>query len=777
MPTNADALFGSVNRVSSFIPTSTIEMVLQAVEQRLSVHRCRFLTYTPSTITALAFSPDESRLAVGRESGDIEVWHKASSWTCEVVFPSPSSSSGGVRGLAWLSSEFGNGTRLLSASACGRLHEWNFASLRPKLSLDSCGGGVVHCLAVSADRTRVALGCEDGSVRIFDISADSMLYMRSLACRGSSVLSVAWAPDGSMLVSGDAAGIIRVFSCDAFHNEHRITLDDSNAVQVNALVVLPDNTIVSGSSDGKVQFWDGAFGTLLQNVRQHTAAVLTLTASASGDAVFASGVDYKLVKFVRVSAASGFIVGAHVRRHTHEVRALAVSHAASVVVSGGVDTQLCVFNVEKLNDSVEKVAPFLHRDCISLARQRRVFLQRCVSSVQLWRVSDLTSGVTPSDAAYRRLLDLNMPDDATLLSSAISACGEFVACSDATRARLYRLSYATEGAVAVASVERLSISQTVPASSFVCFSDNSKWLLAGGIDGVVRILCTDTLELLGELHEHLDPNAIDAAIRIERIVCGGSGKSRRIVSVDSRNVVHTFRSRSSSKGKGFVHCGELCKLQSRVLCAAFQPDSDVLVLGCASNRFFLYNVVERKLCDWSRRNLDLLPESLLSQSQAIVHASFDPALPSVLLLHSHSFLCKVDLSKVGSTFPSFLRPLIALVLQDLDATAADGDIGVGEGKAPPTKRRRRFCRSLTEHRGGFGCNTDMMVPFSVNDAAGSALGASPKQQGGALQLIHKFRPMLFADFLAEHELLVVETPWRLVMQQFAKPLDRAQYGL
>lgn len=74
------------------------------------------------------------------------------------------------------------------------------------------------------------------------------------------------------------------------------------------LAVLPDGSIVSGSSDGATQFWDGAFGTLLQRFAKHSSDVLAIEASPDGRDVFASGVDSR----VRVSPDPALVVCAMV---------------------------------------------------------------------------------------------------------------------------------------------------------------------------------------------------------------------------------------------------------------------------------------------------------------------------------------------------------------------------------------------------------------------------------------------------------------------------------
>lgn len=71
------------------------------------------------------------------------------------------------------------------------------------------------------------------------------------------------------------------------------------------LLFLPDGTLVSADSEGAVQFWDGATGTLLRRFAQHQADVLRLAAAPDGRAVWAAGVDPQLAVFHRVSGSDG----------------------------------------------------------------------------------------------------------------------------------------------------------------------------------------------------------------------------------------------------------------------------------------------------------------------------------------------------------------------------------------------------------------------------------------------------------------------------------------
>ena len=65
-------------------------------------------------------------------------------------------------------------------------------------------GGPVWCLAASANREQLAAGCEDGCVRLFDVTDGGLHYARAFEKQSARILSVAWHEGGSVLVTGSA---------------------------------------------------------------------------------------------------------------------------------------------------------------------------------------------------------------------------------------------------------------------------------------------------------------------------------------------------------------------------------------------------------------------------------------------------------------------------------------------------------------------------------------------------------------------------------------------
>jgi U3 small nucleolar RNA-associated protein 4 len=207
--------------------------------------------------------------------------------------------------------------------------------------------------------TILAAACEDGSVRLFDTSDDSMRYMRALPTQPQRACSVAFHAEGLELVAGYGDGCIRRWHTRTGQAAYRLTVEAQDNRMVGstpvvwAILVLQDWTIVyvallccccpsssfaprafapicflgidlfvwrcrSGDSLGKTRFWDGRHGTLLHSFDQHTADVLCLAKNKMENKVWSAGIDAKVSLFQLVQEAD-----AEGRRwlHTHSQRA------------------------------------------------------------------------------------------------------------------------------------------------------------------------------------------------------------------------------------------------------------------------------------------------------------------------------------------------------------------------------------------------------------------------------------------------------------------------
>ena len=74
--------------------------------------------------------------------------------------------------------------------------------------------------------------CEDGCVRLFSISAGQLAYERSFDKQDTRILSLGWHPSEPLLVSGDAAGTIRVWDTVTGRVKRRICVAGESCCRV-----------------------------------------------------------------------------------------------------------------------------------------------------------------------------------------------------------------------------------------------------------------------------------------------------------------------------------------------------------------------------------------------------------------------------------------------------------------------------------------------------------------------------------------------------------------
>ena len=152
----------------------------------------------------------------------------------------------GVTAVAWSP----DGSRIATGSAVG-VRVWDAVTGEDLFSLElECGRGV-ESVAWSPDSRRIATGSDVG-VQVWDaVTGENVLSLE----HDHGVGSVAWSPDGSRIVTG-SFGAVRVW--DAVTGEELLSLEHDHGV--GSVVWSPDSKRIVTGSDVGVQVWDAVTG-------------------------------------------------------------------------------------------------------------------------------------------------------------------------------------------------------------------------------------------------------------------------------------------------------------------------------------------------------------------------------------------------------------------------------------------------------------------------------------------------------------------------------------
>lgn len=355
----------------------------------MDIHRCRFVSYPPSAINALAFSHPSSltshisefpslRLAIGRANGDIEIWNPlGGDWLQESVIRGSKDRS--IEGLVWTQDpdevgKTGGKTpgplRLFSIGCSTAVTEWDLTLGRARRH-SSGNYGEVWCIAAQPKRNQhgsirsmgqmarnneselseqyIVAGCADGAIVLLSTADGDLQFRKTLARpskRKARVLSVTF-QNRNIVLAGHADSTIRVFDSRNGHQIKSMTLGPGprggpKEILVWSVKCLPNGWIVSGDSTGTVVFWDGKHYSLSQRIHGHVADILDVVTSADGETVISGGMDRRTTVYRRMGTGHAgdrrrWAKSSHRRFHKHDVKAMATFETRNfgILASGG----------------------------------------------------------------------------------------------------------------------------------------------------------------------------------------------------------------------------------------------------------------------------------------------------------------------------------------------------------------------------------------------------------------------------------------------------------
>lgn len=328
-------------------------------------------------VNSVAFSPDGAKIASASSDHSVRVWDVASG-TCETTLEGHTDA---VRSVCWLRA----GNEVVSGAWDGTVKVWDtltaVASQTFTVSVDEVIP--VWSITTSLDSHKIAAGCGDGNVHIFDVRAEEKLVVieatgggvravdfspdgNQLAYTpGSSIyvwnirealttsnfecqdriFSAVFSPDGTKIATGSIDGLVNMWKVD-----HRASAE-KRADVVQGVKFSPDGTMIATGSDLEdVQLWDAATVELLHTFEDSPYPTSTLAFSPDG-VLLACGYVNGAVWIWNVSDHSLFCT---TDGHDDYVNAVGFSRDNKHVVTASYDGKVILWNL-LVNDGIARM--------------------------------------------------------------------------------------------------------------------------------------------------------------------------------------------------------------------------------------------------------------------------------------------------------------------------------------------------------------------------------------------------------------------------------------
>ena len=588
----------------------------------MDMHRIKFIEYQPSGVVKLSLHKSSTMLTVARANGSIEFWDSVME-TFAFINSTPVCPKKMIQDLVWIRD------RIFSSDSNGTISEWKFGHTH-EVNIQGFDKPIC-CMEKSFCESFLAVGFQDGRIKIFNVIEERELEFRSeLQKQLGKILSIAWHPEGEQFACGMDNSTLAIFSVANGLCLQRITLDEykKHSTLIWQIKFLRDNTLVTGDSMGKIQFWNGKFGTLKQGYTLHEelSDILAIYVNAKEDTIFASGVDSKvaILNRVDIDGISKWIPSGAIRIHTHDVKSI-VGCEGKFILTGSVDTKIALYNWKTLDrNNTRIILPFTSksRDTVKIAIERKILMFQMESKLQLWELSNSTIDV-PINANC--ILEIQTKDDESLIASSISSNADYVCWSNCRVTKFYKLTW-EDGC----NLSKLKCMKDAPAQScqVLVFSNTTNVLFSL----TNKTLSISTLKDTRVILQH----QIDFELDILKIVpskCGQYFACSESNSSTSIFEYHTFQCIS-----------KLPSHKAKVTSLDFSPQTNYIGITFNNGEVMIYDFLSQMHTIWTKLFQDFQCQTMMKLHQIeITDLTINFLRENRLALSSYGGVCVVKL--------------------------------------------------------------------------------------------------------------------------------------
>ena len=289
------------------------------------------------SVRAVAFSPVDRTLAIGRRDGMIAVTEAdgTSRW-----LDAETRSHGESEVLCLAFSP--NGRVLAAGDARDTVTLWDVAGEglhQPRL----IHPGAVNALCFTPDGQTLVTGCDDGKARLWDLRTGRVVA--SFGDTSTEIQSIACSLDGGTVAAGSENGTIRLWDVAARRETAQLHMPHGRAT---SLAFAPDGrTLAAGGSfeppagGNELILWDLGTGQKRFRFRGHEGFVLSVAFSPDGRSLASASADHTVKLWDTTTGA----VRATLTGHQGFVSAVAFSPDGRWVASGGRDALAGLWNL------------------------------------------------------------------------------------------------------------------------------------------------------------------------------------------------------------------------------------------------------------------------------------------------------------------------------------------------------------------------------------------------------------------------------------------------
>lgn len=297
----------------------------------VSGHCLRTIESALTWIRAVALSPDKTTLVGAGDEGLIQGW--------QLVDGTPQQVLQGHRARVWSLSFSSNGAYLISSSADGSVRIWDTTSWECVRVLEHAPEAVTVKSAVHPEGLVIAsCGEEDGLIKLWGVHSGECHI--TVARHSTGPASVAFNPEGTLLVSGSSAGMLELWEVGGSAGLTYLKMLHGHRTFVSTVAFAQQNRLASMAYAGRARLWDARSGKLLKTFQGYSRQISTLCFSPTGDRLVL-GDNNGMVQLWNVVSGSRLHSS---QGHHGAIRGIAVSQDGNLFASSGDDQQIVLWD-------------------------------------------------------------------------------------------------------------------------------------------------------------------------------------------------------------------------------------------------------------------------------------------------------------------------------------------------------------------------------------------------------------------------------------------------